>query len=582
MNILLVAINAKYIHSSLALRSIKYYCTDYKDSIHILETTINNHENEIIKEIYKAAPNVLGISCYIWNMAFIKTLIPTLKKILPDTTIILGGPEVSYEAENLLLSLDADIIMEGEGEATWKEYLDYYIKKDRQLSSVPGLVYKDEYSHTIRNAPRMPLDLSELPFVYDELSSVAHKIIYYESSRGCPFDCQYCLSSAQSGVRFVPLDRVKTHMQYFLDHEVKQVKFIDRTFNANKSFAMELWNYLITHDNRHTNFHFEIAADLIDDEVIELLSQARPGLFQFEIGVQSTNKEVLKVIKRKMCYKKASETVTKIKALGNIHQHLDLIAGLPLESYHSFKDSFNDVILLRPEQLQLGFLKVLKGSGLRKSSLQYGLVYKDEAPYEVLYTKAITYDEIVLLHGIEEMLERYYNSERFKLSLEYLFICFSSPFHFFEELTLYWEQKKYDLMQHNKLSYYLKLAEFAKTKSYIDHELLKDLIRFDYLKHERLKEIPAELQTLEDKRWKEEGSKLLKDDLYIAAVSPQLLALSSRQRLRSSHIEYFKYDVFNASCNYDYKNIRKLQTPCKILFDYSAENVRTILLNKES
>ncbi|WP_069997692.1 B12-binding domain-containing radical SAM protein [Cellulosilyticum sp. I15G10I2] len=580
MNVLLLALNAKYIHSSLALRSIKSYCKEYAAHINLLETTINNHENEIIKEIYNASPDIIGVSCYIWNMSLIKTLLPTLKKILPESTIILGGPEVSYDAEELLLSLDADIIMEGEGEITWKEYLDYRFKAISTIDNIKGLIYK---SHGIvkRTSERPPLNLADLPFVYSNFEDTQHKIIYYEASRGCPFNCQYCLSSVNSGVRFVPLDSVKKHLQHFYDHRVKQVKFIDRTFNANKSYAMAIWDYLITHDNQYTNFHFEIAAELLDDEMLALLKHARAGLIQFEIGVQSTNPQVLDILQRKMSFDKISQVIQKVKYLGNIHQHLDLIAGLPLETYDSFKRSFNDVIALRPEQFQLGFLKVLRGSGLRRNASQYGLVYKTEPPYEILYTSAITYAEIVRLHSIEELLERYYNSGRFETILTYLFTCFSSPFDFFEKLSIYWEEKGYDLMLHNKISYYLKLIEFIKNYPSINHELSKEFIRFDYLKHEALKEVPIELQTFDYMAFKKRDNELLKNDIYMQGVAPHLAQLSSRARYRAAQIERFKYDVYTAFVKHNSHEAVLLSEPCILLFDYSHKFTRCTLLSEE-
>lgn len=580
MKVLLLALNAKYIHTSLALRYIEAYCEAYKDHLTILETTINNNENEIIKEIYKASPDILGISCYIWNMSFIKMLIPTIRKILPNTTIILGGPEVSYQGELLFENLDIDIVMEGEGEETWKEYLDYRINESISIDQIDGIIYKKD-GEIKRNRPRGPLDLKKLPFVYESLSGLEHKIIYYEASRGCPFSCQYCLSSIEKGVRFVPLDVVKEHLLYFCNKRVKQVKFVDRTFNANKDYAIALWKHLIEHDNGYTNFHFEIAAELINDESIEILRQARPGLVQFEIGVQSTNLEVLETIKRKMPYEDIKEVVMKIKALNNIHQHLDLIAGLPHEDYASFKKSFNDVIALRPEQFQLGFLKLLKGSGLRENAEAYGLIYKEEPPYEILYTKDISYKEMLRLHSIEEMLERYYNSERFKNALEYLFTCFETPFTFFECLSIFWEEKGYELLQHNKLSYYIKLIEFGTEASTVNEEILKEFVRFDYLLHEYKNEMPLAFETLERSNYKEENNTLLKNDEFILKVAPHLISLVPRQRYRVTAIEHFKYDVWQNYVTLDYTEVREPQLPIKLLFDYSSETVSCTLLKEE-
>ncbi len=580
MKVVLLALNAKYIHTSLALRYIKSYCKDYESHITILETTINNNENEIIKTIYNEQPDILGISCYIWNMSFVKTLIPTLRKILPHTTLILGGPEVSYEGEQILASLDIDIIMEGEGEETWKEYLDYRIQDKGYLSEINGIIYK-EATHIIKNPPRQPLDLNYLPFVYDSLDGLEHKIIYYEASRGCPFNCQYCLSSTNKGVRFVPLERVKEHLGYFLEKRVKQVKFVDRTFNTKKSYALAIWKYLITHDNGYTNFHFEIAAELIDDEMLGLLKDARKGLIQFEIGVQSTNPKVLKAISRQMPYEEIKKVTQKISALGNIHQHLDLIAGLPHEDYSSFRNSFNEVIALRPEQFQLGFLKLLRGSGLRDAAKTYGLVYKEEPPYEILYTKEISFSEMLKLHNIEELLEKYYNSGRFINTLEYLFTCFDSPFDFFETLMMYWEEQGYDMIQHNKLAYYLHLINFAQTQETINVSLLKEYIRLDYILHEPVKEMPEAFETLSRAEYKAYYNELLKDDTFITAYLPNLIPLPPRQRYKETHLDYFSYNVWENHLNHTYDSNTLLKKPLGILFDYSVTPIKGILIEKE-
>ncbi len=574
MKVVLLALNAKYIHTSLALRSIAAYCKDYKQDIKVLELTINQNENETIKVIYEEAPDILGISCYIWNMSFIKMLIPTLKKILPHTKIILGGPEVTYEGEDLLNELPIDFVMEGEGEETWKAYLDYYTGKNVALNEVNGLIYRVEDT-IVKNKPRQPLNLEYLPFVYDSLEGLEHKIIYYEASRGCPFKCQYCLSSIEQGVRFAPLERVKEHMTYFTNQRVKQVKFVDRTFNAKRQYAMAIWQHIIAIDNGYTNFHFEIAAELLTDEMITLLKDARPGLIQFEIGVQSTNQKVLDTIMRPMPFKDIKEVVLKVKALGNIHQHLDLIAGLPYEDYNSFGKSFDDVISLRPEQFQLGFLKLLKGSGLRHNAEKYGLIYKEEPPYEILYTKEVSYKEMLLLHDIEEMLERYYNSERFKNSLEYLFTQFTSPFKCFEALARFWTSNGYDKVQHNKLSYYIKLIEFADSIEHINSEIVREMIRLDYLLHEHLNEIPAAFETLERNKYKDHHNLLLKDDTFIEKYAPALIEKAPRHRYRLALLEAFKYNVWQAYETGHYENITVSEVPSCILFDYSSQTVKS-------
>ncbi|ONI39084.1 hypothetical protein AN639_10625 [Candidatus Epulonipiscium fishelsonii] len=559
MKTVLVSLNAKFIHSSLALRYIKDYCSY---DIETIEFTINHEENLIIKTIYNASPDILGFSCYIWNIKYIKSLIPILKKIMPNIKIVLGGPEVSFESRNLLNELPIDIIMEGEGEQTWQEYLDYIHEKRVDIKNIDGLVYKQNKQIVVNDA-RQPLKMALLPFVYKNMDGLENKIIYYEASRGCPFNCQYCISSLEKQVRFLPIERVKRELQHFLDMNVAQVKFIDRTFNAKKDFALEIWMYIVQNDNGITNFHFEIAAELLTKSTLEVLSGARKGLIQFEIGVQSTNIDTLIAIKRFMPFEKISIITKKIASLGNIHQHLDLIAGLPYEGYSSFKKSFNDVISVRPEQLQLGFLKVLKGSGLYFDGDKYGIVYKEEAPYEVLYTKNISYKEILKLHLIEEMLEKYYNSRRFNASIEYLFSLFNTPFDFFEELGEYWECNKYDEISHKKLTYYKYLLEFAQNISNCNIDYLKELLRWDMLSHENVKEIPSIYTTLDQVPYKNEIINKLKDPQWAIQFGEEFVQKISKQKFRSIHIEFFKYNMFKEEI---------LLNPQGIIFDYTYGN----------
>ena len=577
MKVLLVSLNAKFIHSSLALRYIFEYCSHYKEQMKVLELTINHEENDLIKEIYQESPDVIGFSCYIWNMQQIKTLIPILKELLPQTQIILGGPEVSYDAQTLFDELPIDGVMLGEGEATWADYMAYLNNTGLDRSAIDGLIYREAHK-VIVNKPRKPMALSELPFVYGDLTGLEHKIMYYEASRGCPFSCQYCLSSAEKGVRFMPLERVKEELGYFLAHKVKQIKFVDRTFNANKGYAIAIWDYLIQNDNGHTNFHFEIAAELIDEVMLDCLKDARPGLIQFEIGVQSTNPEVLKIIKRPMPFEEIKSVVLAVKSLGNIHQHLDLIAGLPKEDFASFRRSFNDVISLRPEQFQLGFLKLLHGSGLRRDARMHGIRYKAQPPYEVLYTKEVSFSEMLCLHQIEELLERYYNSERFKLSLEYLFALSESPFDFFHDLSNYWQSKGYDKIQHKKASYYLKLVEFAQTQPSVDLTTIKELVRLDWLLNEPIKEMPNELLTLEQSAYKTQNNSWLRDDAYMIEVLKRNPEYTARQRLRKMHIEWFSiaiedfYHEIKSGSMSAITSLIKSDKPYPVLIDYTENN----------
>ena len=358
MKIVLTAVNAKFIHSSLALRSLKKYAGKYSDNVFLKEFTINQDTDFILDEIYKEKPDVVGFSCYIWNMGIIAEVVENLKKILPKTIIILGGPEVSYEAENVLLgNSSADMVIRGEGEVTFLELCTYFVDKEGSLSTIDGITYRDENGNILSTPKRKAVNLDDIPFVYDDITDLKNRIIYYETQRGCPYNCQYCLSSIESGVRFLSEDRVKSDLKFFLDNKVKQVKFVDRTFNCNKKHAMMIWKYIMDNDNGVTNFHMEITADIMDNEILDLLKPARKGLFQFEIGVQSTNPNTIDAIKRNTSFDGLTDIVKKIKDMGNIHEHLDLIVGLPYEDYNSFRNSFNEVYDLEPEQLQIGFLK---------------------------------------------------------------------------------------------------------------------------------------------------------------------------------------------------------------------------------
>lgn len=574
MKILMVAANAKYIHSSLALRSIQTYCAQYKSHITNLELTINHNENEAIKSIYEEQPDVIAFSCYIWNMEMIEKLIPTIRKILPECDIILGGPEVSYNSEELFAPNPAlDLVIEGEGEQTWLELLAYYIDGTKTLDQINGIVYKDKAGNIKRNSPRNPMDLNDIPFVYDDIGELDNKIIYYEATRGCPFSCQYCLSSIDRGVRFLDLPRVFQDLQVFLDHEVKQIKFVDRTFNANIKYAMAIWDYLKKNDNGITNFHFEIAADLLTDASIEMLRDARPTLFQFEIGVQSTNEEVLTIIQRQMNFQEVSRVVKTIKAFGNIHQHLDLIAGLPKEDMASFRKSFNDVIEIRPEQLQLGFLKVLKGSGIHKDAKKYGLVYKDIAPYEILYTSHLTYDEMLRLHAVEEMVDRFYNSGRFVYSLEYLFTLYETPFDAVDALAEFWEECGYHKIKHSKNAHYDILLQFAMEKTRANQVLIKELARFDFFLHEKLKNIPTNILTIDQDPYKDFIREFYKNEDNIQTYLPELVSFTSAQVSRMAHIEVFSLDVVRCAKTLIFDNVEPQITP--VLFNYHAKDVLT-------
>ena len=465
MKILLNAVNAKYIHSNLAVYSIRANAGEYRDQIELGEYTINQYVEEILQDIYKKKPDLIAFSCYIWNIRHIRELVRELRKVLPKVPIWLGGPEASYDAEGLLKNYpEVTGVLVGEGEESFYELCKFYDGKLKSLDEVKGIAYRKEGEIVVKPYAFVK-DLSSLKFAYEDFQDFEHKIIYYESSRGCPFSCSYCLSSIDKSVRFRSLDQVKAELQTFIDAKVPQVKFVDRTFNCKVSHAMAIWNFIHENDNGITNFHFEVAADLITEEELELFAKMRKGLIQLEIGVQSTNEETVCEIRRKMNFTKVADMVTRVKNLGNIHQHLDLIAGLPNEDYESFGKSFNDVFALYPEQLQLGFLKVLKGSYMYENREAYGLVYRSEPPYEVLSTNWVSYDEMIRLKGIEQMVELYYNSHQYDRTLNAVLEEEDSAFGFFESLADDYRAKGYHLVNHSRKEKYYILKDFLERRN---------------------------------------------------------------------------------------------------------------------
>ena len=491
MKILLAACNAKYIHSNLAVYDLKAYSSDYDKEVLLREYTINQPKDEILKDIYGRGADVVCFSCYIWNISFVRELIRDLVKILPKTAFWAGGPEVSYDAEKFLTEMpEMTGVMVGEGEKTFHDLLEFYIDGKDSLEEISGIAYRTG-DKIIHNGWRELMDLSAIPFVYEHLEKFENRIIYYESSRGCPFSCSYCLSSIDKKLRFRDLELVKKELQFFLDHRVPQVKFVDRTFNCKHEHAMTIWKYILEHDNGVTNFHFEISADLLREEEMELMSQMRPGLIQLEIGVQSTNPETIRAIHRRMDLKKLEHCVNRVHSFRNIHQHLDLIAGLPYEDYDIFHQSFNDVYQMKPDQLQLGFLKVLKGSLMQKEAEGYGIVYKEKEPYEVLSTNWLTYGEVLKLKMVESMVEVYYNSGQFWHTLEYLVPFEKDAFTFYEKLGSFYEKKGYSEISHSRMRRYEILLEYLKEETDVPAEVAAQKMLYDLYLREKLKKRPA-------------------------------------------------------------------------------------------
>ena len=512
MNILLVAVNAKYIHSNLAVYSLKAYAEKQnclRGSIDIAEYTINQPLDQILMDLYKKKPEILCFSCYLWNISYIEQLVCEISKVMPKIEIWLGGPEVSWNAEEVLQRLpQVRGVMRGEGEETFLDLLHFYEGAfescGKGLDDILGITYykedvrEEKTERVITATEERPVmaDLNRIPFVYEDIEAFEHKIIYYESSRGCPFSCSYCLSSIDKCLRFRDLELVKRELQFFIDHDVPQVKFVDRTFNCRHDHAMEIWRYVAEHDKGVTNFHFEVAADLLNEEEIALIASMRPGLIQLEIGIQSTNMQTIREIRRTMQFEKVKRIVEQIHAKGNIHQHLDLIAGLPYEDYQRFRCSFNEVYALKPEQLQLGFLKVLKGSYMEEKAKDYQLVYQERPPFEVLSTAWISYDEVIALKGIEEMVEVYYNSRQFEKTLELLEKEFDDACAMFEALRDYYEIKELTQINHTRISRYEILFDFVKQllkEKHLEDKIAsyQESLIYDLYLRENIKNRPA-------------------------------------------------------------------------------------------
>ena len=491
MKILLAACNAKYIHSNLAVYDLKAYSSDYDKEVLLREYTINQPKDEILKDIYGSGADVVCFSCYIWNISFVRELIRDLAKILPETAFWAGGPEVSYDAEKFLTEMpEMTGVLVGEGEKTFHDLLEYYIDGKGSLGEIRGIAYRDgeEIRH---NGWRELMNLSEIPFVYQHLEEFENRIIYYESSRGCPFSCSYCLSSIDKKLRFRDLELVKKELQFFLDHKVPQVKFVDRTFNCKQEHAMAIWKYILEHDNGVTNFHFEVSADLLRDEEMDLMAKMRPGLIQLEIGVQSTNPETIRAIHRHMDLDKLKRCVDRVHSFRNIHQHLDLIAGLPYENYDTFHRSFNDVYQMKPDQLQLGFLKVLKGSLMQGEAEKYGIVHKEKEPYEVLSTNWLPYGDVLKLKAVESMVEVYYNSGQFQHTLEYLVPLAKDAFTFYESLGAFYEKKGYSEISHSRMRRYEILLEYLQEETDVSVEKASQKMLYDLYLREKLKKRPS-------------------------------------------------------------------------------------------
>ena len=551
MKIFLTAINAKYIHSNLAVYSLRAYAKDYQDQIVIGEYTINNRVDYILEQIYKAKPDVLCFSCYIWNMDYVEELITEYHKLCPEVPIWVGGPEVSYEVETFLAEHpQVTGVMIGEGERTFQQLCRYYVNRTGSLEEIRGIAFRDQDSgKTVFTPAQEPMNMSDIPFCYDHIENFENRIIYYESSRGCPFNCSYCLSSIDKKLRFRDIELVKKELAFFIEKKVPQVKFVDRTFNCRHDHAMEIWRFVKEHDNGITNFHFEISADLLNEEELALIHDMRPGLIQLEIGVQSTNEITIREIHRTMKLELLKDIVRKIQGGENIHEHLDLIAGLPYEDYATFAKSFDEIYALKPNQLQLGFLKVLKGSYMYEHAAEYEIVYHEKTPYEVMKTKWLSFDDVLKIKQVEEMLEVYYNSGQFEITMKVMEPLFESAFAMFQEFGAFYEEKGYFGMSHSRIRRAEILLEFMREQKSEDAvlQMLEESLTFDLYYRENCKSRPF---------W---------------APSPAEFKEQTRYYCKNgvkSHVEPFHYRFPEKSKKALNEIPTRLKQPVYMLFDY--------------
>ncbi len=573
MKVLLTALNARYIHTNLAVRYLKRSIVDIlHENVKIREFTINNSMDYIMQEIYDYNPDILCFSCYIWNMDMIDYITKHIKKIMPRVIIVLGGPEVSFDTKTLMEENDAiDIVVIGEGEKTFRELM-LSLKTDGDYSSIQGIAFRTDGQIIITEPRSIIYSMDDLPFPYEGEELDEDKIFYYESSRGCPFNCQYCLSSAMPGVRFLPHKRVEKEINHLMNQNIKQVKFIDRTFNTKESHALEVMKYILKNYREGINFHFEIVADILSDELLDFLGAVPVGLFQFEIGVQTTNKKALEKIDRKVDFNKLSSAVKKISMGKNIHQHLDLIVGLPGEDYFSFKNSFDDVFELRPEKLQVGFLKLLKGTGLRDKALDYGYIYSDNPPYEVMETKWLSFSDILKLKGLEQMVETYWNSGMFTNSIEFIIRNFySSSFKCFEELWRFWKNKGYHHKPHGRNKLYETLVEFYSFNKFDELEIFKEVLKLDFFKNTRTSSLLSVFNRVKIKGFRNRCHKFLQRNENIEKYLPSYIGVPAKQIIKQVHFEPFNVNVTELD-TIEYKIDKIEQNRVIVLFDYLMDS----------
>ncbi|MZK49474.1 B12-binding domain-containing radical SAM protein [Clostridium beijerinckii] len=548
MKVLITAVDSKFIHSNLAVRYLKSFTRDMDYESKIKEFTINDREGRILEEIIKEKPDIVAFSTYIWNVELISRVANLIKRVDSNIEILYGGPEVSFDSRSFLKNNVGEYVIEGEGEKTYRDFILYKLGKIK-LEDVRGLHYKiNDVVYSNEKRPLMSMD--EIVFPYEENEDLTNKIVYYEASRGCPFNCKYCLSSTSHGVRFLDIDRVLKDLMYFINKEVRLVKFVDRTFNCNSKFAMAIWDFLINQDT-NTQFHFEISADILKPQEIELLSKAPKGRFRFEVGVQTTNDEVLRNINRFVNFSDIKEKVLEIEALRNIDQHLDLIAGLPGEDYESFKKSFNDMYEIKPEEIQLGFLKLLKGSSMREDAEKYGMEYSPYPPYEILKTDKISYEELLKLKKVEEMVDKYYNSQKFNHIIRYFERKFELPFDFYYSLGMFFEDKGYFSKNIGNAEYYKVFLDYSESVLQESNKHLKEIIRFNYLIFNKKRGLPEFLRSDMEKEEEKSIKEKLKEQYSFKEYHLEKFKINIEKYIETGEIlEEDTYYLFNDKAEY--------------------------------
>lgn len=575
MKTLVTTLNSKFIHTALSVRYLERYYKAYKGSLKTTVTmeefTINNQLDEIVEEIAIGNYDLVTFSCYIWNIEQTLKIAETLKKIKPSIKILLGGPEVSHETKELMDNYHfIDYVLIGEGEESFLQFVSA-LENNKDLMGVSGLCFRQE-NEVVQNLfdPLSNAIITErLPFPYESFEGLDHKILYYESSRGCPYNCKYCLSSTIKGVRYFPMEKVQRDLKIFIDNKVMQVKFVDRTFNADRKRALDIMKFINENDNGYTNFHFEITASLLDEETLSFLGTVRPELFQFEVGVQSTNEKTLKEIDRNIPFSKIKETCLRIKSYKNIHLHLDLIAGLPHEGFDSFMNSIDDLFEIKPEKIQLGFLKLLKGAQLRINAEKYGMVYRNYPPYEILSTDWLTYEELIKLKHMEDLLDHYYNSGKFNYSLTYLIKTSNKRFSkFLFEFCNVWENNDWFKSKHSLMELYKRLFTFAESIPAVEGNFFKELLRFDFLRYNR-KKGDTFFAVASPDGFKNRCHEFLHEEQNVVKYLPRFVGVPAKTIIKQVHFEPFTYDILQ-SIDTRFDEIVLKETT--ILFDYRNRN----------